>query len=90
MHILGLVLILLLGAAIFGPQLWVRHVLQRHGADRPDFPGTGSELAEHLIAEHGLDGSARGIIRLTSPDRDAEVPGLDKRRPVVIKAGELS
>ena len=56
MHILGLVLILLLGAAIFGPQLWVRHVLQRHGADRPDFPGTGSELAEHLIAEHGLDG----------------------------------
>lgn len=56
MHILGLVLIALLLAAIFGPQVWVGHVMRRYGAERPDFPGTGGELAEHLIARHGLDG----------------------------------
>lgn len=56
MHIIGLVMILLLLAAVFGPQFWVRHVMHRHGAERADFPGTGGELAEHLIAEHGLDG----------------------------------
>ena len=34
---------------IFGPQLWVRHVMKRHGVDRPDLPGTGAELARHLL-----------------------------------------
>lgn len=34
---------------IFGPQLWVRHVMQRHGDERPDLPGTGAELARHLL-----------------------------------------
>ena len=56
MHILGLLVVLLVFAAIFGPQLWVQHVMRRHGAERPDFPGTGGELAEHLIELHGLDG----------------------------------
>ena len=25
-------------AAIFGPQIWIRRVLARHGAERPDLP----------------------------------------------------
>jgi uncharacterized protein len=41
-------------AIVFGPQWWVRHVLQRHGAERPDLPGTGAELARHLLDEAGL------------------------------------
>jgi Zn-dependent membrane protease YugP len=45
---------LLLFAIVFGPQWWVRHVLARHGADRPDLPGTGAELARHLLDEAGL------------------------------------
>ena len=36
-------------AVVFGPQWWVRHVLARHGADRSDLPGTGGELARHLL-----------------------------------------
>jgi len=56
MHMIGLVMIVLLLVAVFGPQVWVDHVMRRHGAERRDFPGTGGELAEHLIAEHGLDG----------------------------------
>jgi Zn-dependent membrane protease YugP len=42
---------LLLIALVFGPQWWIRHVLRKHGADRPDLPGTGGELARHLLDE---------------------------------------
>src|SRR6267142_1521801 len=48
----GLVLLILL-AVVFGPQVWVHHVLRRHGADRPDLPGTGGELARLLLDEAG-------------------------------------
>jgi Zn-dependent membrane protease YugP len=41
-------------ALVFGPQVWVHHVLRKYGADRPDFPGTGAELARHLLDEAGL------------------------------------
>ena len=46
----GLVLL----AIVFGPQLWVRHVLRRHEADRPDIEGTGGDLARHLLDGFGL------------------------------------
>lgn len=43
----------LIGLAIFvlvyGPQLWVRYVLHKHQREIPDIPGTGSELARHLL-----------------------------------------
>ena len=45
---------LLLLALVFGPQLWIRHVLKKHGADRPDLAGTGAELARHLLDEANL------------------------------------
>jgi Zn-dependent membrane protease YugP len=48
---LGLALLL---AVVFGPQVWIRRVLARHGIDRPDLPGTGAELARHLLDEAGL------------------------------------
>lgn len=53
-----LVLIGILGVVsiIFGPQLWVKHVIKKHGVDRPDLPGTGGELARHLIDHHQLTG----------------------------------
>jgi Zn-dependent membrane protease YugP len=46
----GLLLIVL----VFGPQFLVRRVLAKHGADRPDLPGTGAELARHLLDEANL------------------------------------
>jgi Zn-dependent membrane protease YugP len=52
--LLGLASMILL-AVVFGPQVWVRHVLARHGTDRPDLPGTGGELARHLLDQAGLD-----------------------------------
>jgi Zn-dependent membrane protease YugP len=39
---------------VFGPQLWVRHVIAKHGVERPDLPGTGAELARHLLDEAKL------------------------------------
>ena len=41
-------------ALIFGPQWWVTATMRRHGADRPGYPGTGAELARHLLDEAGL------------------------------------
>ena len=34
---------------IFGPSLWVKLVMRRHSSEKPEMPGTGGELAKHLI-----------------------------------------
>ncbi len=46
----GLVLL----GLIFLPQIWVRSAIARHAKPRDDFPGTGGELARHLLDEAGL------------------------------------
>lgn len=43
-------------AIVVLPQIWVRHTISRHAADRPDLPGTGGELARHLLDRFGLEG----------------------------------
>ncbi len=48
---LGVLALLLL---IFGPQFWVQWALKKHGEPRSDLPGTGGELARHLLDEAGL------------------------------------
>jgi len=51
-----LILILLLLTAIFAPQWWVQHVLDRYNRwPEANFPGTASELARHLLNRFGLD-----------------------------------
>jgi len=47
MHIA--LIVLLLFAVLFGPQLWVRAVMKRHSMPRQDYPGTGGEFAQHLL-----------------------------------------
>ena len=54
MPILILLFVLALLALVFGPQYWVRRTMARHAGERPDFPGTGAELARHLLDEAGL------------------------------------
>ncbi|PKM42727.1 MAG: peptidase [Gammaproteobacteria bacterium HGW-Gammaproteobacteria-1] len=36
------------------PALWARAVLRRYGGERRDYPGSGGELARHLLDRHGL------------------------------------
>ncbi|MBO6718633.1 MAG: zinc metallopeptidase [Rhizobiaceae bacterium] len=50
--------IALLLAVTLLPQFLVRRTIERHGADRPDLPGTGGELARHLLDRFGLDSVA--------------------------------
>ncbi|MCZ6859653.1 MAG: zinc metallopeptidase [Alphaproteobacteria bacterium] len=49
------ILMILLAALIFGPGIWVRRVLAKHSGTRKDFPGTGGELAQHLVDYYKLD-----------------------------------
>lgn len=41
-------------ALIFGPRAWIGWTMKAHGAERPEFPGTGGELARHLLDQAGL------------------------------------
>ena len=47
----GLLVVL---ALIFGPSLWVKLVMKRYSLEKPEIPGTGGELAQHLIERFSL------------------------------------
>lgn len=53
-----LILVILLLALLFGPQLWVQYVLRKYNTPQDHIPGTGGELAQHLIERFQLDGVA--------------------------------
>jgi len=52
-YILPIIFIFLL---IYGPQLWVTHVLKKYHKQIEDMPGTGGELANHLVERFKLKG----------------------------------
>ena len=54
----------LLLLAVFLPSFWVRWVMRRHAGDISDLPGTGGELAEHLIERFELEGVGAEITEL--------------------------
>ena len=52
MFYVAVVLIVL--ALIFGPSLWVKFVMRKYSLEKPEIPGTGGELAKHLIERFSL------------------------------------
>ncbi|MCW8918403.1 MAG: zinc metallopeptidase [Gammaproteobacteria bacterium] len=44
-----LILLLLLLGLIFGPQWWATYTFRRYSKPRSDIPGSGAELARHLL-----------------------------------------
>lgn len=52
--LIGLAVAAILAAVVL-PQFWVRRTIARHGRERPDLPGTGGELARHLLDRFGLE-----------------------------------
>lgn len=50
------VLLLAVLALVFGPMLWVRYVMRAYATEIPGMPGTGGELAQHLIERFKLQG----------------------------------
>lgn len=52
MHIV--IFMLIVAALVFGPQLWAKSVLKRHSKHEEHYPGTGGELARHLLDRFGM------------------------------------
>ena len=53
---LWLILIAVVLLAVFGPAIWVRWVMQAHSEQIDGMPGTGGELAEHLLERFEVAG----------------------------------
>ena len=70
-------LVVVLFAALYGPQLWVRRALNRHGVPIDDMPGTGGELAQHLIERFELEGVT---VEEAAPDNDHFDPAANAVR----------
>jgi Zn-dependent membrane protease YugP len=45
---------LILLAIVFGPGIWVKRVLEKYSVPEDRYPGTGAQLARHLLDQHGL------------------------------------
>ena len=53
------VVLIIFALAIFVlPNLWAKWVLKRHTRGRDDYPGTGAELADHLLRRLGIEGAS--------------------------------
>ncbi|NKB34034.1 MAG: Zn-dependent protease [Pseudomonadales bacterium] len=61
--IIGAVLAIL----VYIPSVWVRHVMSKYSKELEDAPGTGGELAQHLVKRFQLDGIK---VEETDPFRD--------------------
>lgn len=53
MHLV--IALILLVAVILGPSWWVRRVMNRYSKPADRYPGTGAQLARHLLDEVGLE-----------------------------------
>ncbi len=51
---LAVIFLILLIAAIYSPQLWAKHVLNKYNKHQLNYPGTGLELARHLLDIMGM------------------------------------
>ncbi len=49
-----LIIILFLLLLVFGPQWWARYTFRRYAGVLPRIPGTGGELARHLLDQFGM------------------------------------
>lgn len=53
---LAVAIVALVLIAVLAPQHWALATLRRHDTPREDFPGSGAELAIHLLRRLGLEG----------------------------------
>ena len=71
------VISLVLIAAVYAPQLWVRWVMRSHSTELIELPGTGAELADHLLQRFELEGYE---VEETEPLTDHFDPGAQRVR----------
>lgn len=65
MHIV--IILLLIVAVIYGPQLWAQYTFKRYAKPREDIPGNGAQLARHLLRELNIDSVS---VEQTKPNDD--------------------
>ncbi len=51
---LFIIIALFIAALIFGPQWWAKSVFERYSEKQDHIPGTGGELARHLLDNHDM------------------------------------
>lgn len=68
------VAIVLLLVLIFGPQIWSKHVFKKYATEIAELPGSGGQLAQHLITHLKL-----GEIRVESGGQDDNYYDPDKK-----------
>lgn len=71
--ILGAVLAVL----VYIPSVWVRHIMAKHSKELAQLPGTGGELAHHLVKRFEL---SEIQVEETNPFQDHFDPGAKKVR----------
>lgn len=52
MHFVILIILVLI--VVFGPQIWARRTFEKYSRHQDHFPGTGGELARHLLNNLGM------------------------------------
>lgn len=53
---LPILALIIVAAVIFGPHWWATHVITKYNRVNADFPGTGIDLARHLVDRLGIGG----------------------------------
>jgi len=66
-----LVLMMLFIGIVYFPQFWVRYVLRKYSTPLDGMPGTGGELAQHLLSRFGLDDV---VLEQSTPHNDHYSP----------------
>lgn len=62
--------------AIFAPQLWTQYVFRRYATELNELPGTGGELASHLVDKFKLDGTSVEEIETEGDHYDPEASAV--------------
>ena len=50
------IIVVMLAILVYVPSFWVRQVMRKYSAEIPGLPGTGGELAQHLVSRFELEG----------------------------------
>ena len=72
MHIVLIIAIVL--AILYGPQYWASYTFRRYSRNRDDIPGTGAELAVHLLKELGME-----HIKVEQTEKDGDHYSIDDK-----------
>lgn len=68
------VLLILVIVIFFGPRIWANHIMKYYSREIDSFPGTGGELASHLLEKFDLS-----HIRLEKSDRQENYYNPDEK-----------